>query len=253
MIIYKITNKINGKIYIGQTRKTPYDRFKQHLRDACRLDNALSRAVRKYGKQNFYIEQIEECETDQDLNYREIYWIKYFNSIDKKIGYNCNSGGNYYVLNEETRKKISDSHKGKILSEQTKQKISEHHADVSLEKNPMYGKFHSPIAKQNMSEKKKIKYIGAGNPFFNKKHSEITRKKISIARCGKKHSEETKQKLSQSRIGEKNPRAKLRESDIIEIRLLISQNKKLSYIAELYSVKYNSILDIKKGKRWKHI
>lgn len=67
------------------------------------------------------------------------------------------------------------------------------------------------------------------------------------------YSEETKQKLSQSRIGEKNPRAKLRESDIIEIRLLISQNKKLSYIAELYSVKYNSILDIKKGKRWKHI
>lgn len=93
--IYKITNLINGKIYVGQTTKSLKERFQKHCwgtteKDSYHLNMAIKKAIKKYGKENFTIELIEEVETIK-LDEREVYWISYYDSYNK--GYNCTKGG----------------------------------------------------------------------------------------------------------------------------------------------------------------
>lgn len=92
--IYIIKNKINDKIYIGQTKVSLKLRFQNHL-SASRngKDYIIGKAIRKYGEDNFYIELLEEC-TIEELNNREQYWITFFNSTNNKFGYNISAGGN---------------------------------------------------------------------------------------------------------------------------------------------------------------
>lgn len=101
MIVYKITNIINGKMYIGQTINSLEDRWLRHRNDALsnRLDTHFARAIRKYGVDNFKVEIIDTAQSQDELTDKERYWIKYYNSIQK--GYNetdasYKSGGNTY-------------------------------------------------------------------------------------------------------------------------------------------------------------
>lgn len=90
--IYKITNNVNGKIYIGQTIQNVKERFYQHCATKCSdsvLNMAIHRAIKKYGKSNFTIEVIEEVDKDS-LNDREKFWIEYYNSYNN--GYNSTRG-----------------------------------------------------------------------------------------------------------------------------------------------------------------
>ena len=111
--IYKITNNVNGKIYIGQTRATEPQRWQQHVWHAYNgSDNdslLLCRAIRKYGKENFTRTIVEEC-GNQFLNEREKYWINYFNSTNHDIGYNVAEGGEGHskYSNEEIVKAYMD-------------------------------------------------------------------------------------------------------------------------------------------------
>ena len=91
--IYKITNTINGKVYIGQTRKTLKERFESHLKDMNHKryeHRPLYVAMKKYGVSNFNIEAIEKCE-DHRSNEREQFWIRYYDSCN--TGYNTALGG----------------------------------------------------------------------------------------------------------------------------------------------------------------
>lgn len=89
--IYKITNRVNNKLYIGQTRFTIEHRFKQHIYDSKReMTVPLYKAMRKYGIENFYIEPIESVEYSK-LDEREIFWIAELDTFDK--GYNATRGG----------------------------------------------------------------------------------------------------------------------------------------------------------------
>lgn len=91
--IYKITNLINGKKYIGKTSKTVERRWNQHISDSkkeCCKDRPLYRAFNKYGIENFSIEIIEECKIEQSSD-REQFWIKKLNTY--KNGYNATKGG----------------------------------------------------------------------------------------------------------------------------------------------------------------
>ena len=101
MWIYKITNIQNNKVYIGQTIRPIEQRFHRHLNDALNnvLDTHLARAIRKYGKDSFIIEEIDNAQTQDELNQKEQYWIRYYNSV--KEGYNetdaiSKCGGNTY-------------------------------------------------------------------------------------------------------------------------------------------------------------
>lgn len=92
--IYIIRNKINDKVYVGQTTVSLRLRFQNHLSAARKgKDYVIGKAIRKYGESNFFIELLEEC-AQEELNEREKYWISYFNSTDNKFGYNMSTGGN---------------------------------------------------------------------------------------------------------------------------------------------------------------
>lgn len=90
--IYKITNRVNGKVYIGQTRFTVEHRFKQHVKNynVEHRTQPLYMAFAKYGLDNFEVETIEECSIDK-LNEREVFWIAKYDSF--KNGYNATLGG----------------------------------------------------------------------------------------------------------------------------------------------------------------
>lgn len=108
MLIYKITNKINNKCYIGQTIKSAEHRWKEHQAHAFGthkndVNKTLYKAIRKYGLENFTFEVLQDnIETYEELDKVEIYWIDFYNSFVK--GYNETFGGQKYhkiLPNEE--------------------------------------------------------------------------------------------------------------------------------------------------------
>lgn len=117
MIIYKIQNKINGKIYIGQTVGTLEHRMSQHKANGKKI-SVIGNAIHKYGWDNFDVEVIDEAETIEELNRKEIYWIGYYKSLSPN-GYNLELGGRNALHEEETRKKISEANKGRHLAEKS--------------------------------------------------------------------------------------------------------------------------------------
>jgi len=103
--IYKITNLVTGKVYIGQTSSTVEDRYKVHKKSykngKC---HKLYNAMKKYGVDNFIVETI--CETNNP-NDDEQYYIKKYNSV--KDGYNISYGGNYNkIYNDDNEKEVLD-------------------------------------------------------------------------------------------------------------------------------------------------
>ena len=133
MLIYKVTNRVNGKVYIGQTTKTIQTRWKKHC-IAAKSDNLpFHKAIRKYGAENFTVEQIDIAASADELNKKEIYWIAFYNSRLPN-GYNvCTGGGGMsgYKASEETRIKLRKSHFGYKHSAETLRKMSEIRAGVN--------------------------------------------------------------------------------------------------------------------------
>lgn len=107
MIIYKITNLINGKVYIGKTFYSIKKRFKEHVQDSLRSNKEnrpLYKAFNKYGIENFSIEEIDHAEDDKEACELEQKWIQYYNSYHK--GYNATIGGDGIRLYDY--KEVSD-------------------------------------------------------------------------------------------------------------------------------------------------
>lgn len=107
MIIYKITNDINGKLYIGQTIRPLITRWKSHVYKAkSGSQYALHCAIRKYGEEHFHIEQIDIATSIEELNSKEIYWIDKLNTMIPN-GYNMCEGGSTPIWNEYIVEKVS--------------------------------------------------------------------------------------------------------------------------------------------------
>lgn len=109
--IYKIENKINGKIYVGQSVSIE-KRWTTHRNTATNkysdsYDYPLYRAIRKYGLENFTFSIIEECKVSE-LNEKEIYWIDFYKSYDKNFGYNLTLGGNRSTPISLTLEKVEE-------------------------------------------------------------------------------------------------------------------------------------------------
>jgi|688.fasta_scaffold625874_2 group I intron endonuclease len=123
--IYKIENKINGKLYIGQTINSLKTRFKKHLSQInCKNQcSALYSAIRKYGKENFEISEIVSGDFSKDeLNNLEIFFIQHYNTLSPN-GYNLQTGGNTTTLADEVKKSISNTMMGRKIT--WSEKISE--------------------------------------------------------------------------------------------------------------------------------
>lgn len=127
--VYKITNKITGKIYIGITNQGSGARYRHHWYES-RIGepSPIHRSMAKYGEDNFTLEIIDFAETYEELKEKEKFWIKEFNSTDRNIGYNLTEGGDGTfgrTHSEETKEKIRQKALGRKISEETKKKMSE--------------------------------------------------------------------------------------------------------------------------------
>lgn len=194
-VIYKITNKINKKVYIGQTTvgfKRRYDNTDWWLKTH---NIHLKSSVEKYGYNSFEVdEEFDIAYSLKELNEKEIYWINLYNSNNRKCGYNKKEGGSHGKHSIESIEKMRKVHKGVKLSKETREKMSIVRKGKRMGKdNPMYGKNPlSYMSKKDYEELMKIKSknvtgeknpmfgaYGALNPFYNHKHSEETKAKIS--------------------------------------------------------------------------
>lgn len=125
--IYKITNSITGKIYIGQAQNLKR-RIAEHGWQCKQSSGSFyfHNAIKKYGYENFYAELLEKVDDLKLLNEREQYWMDFYKSYNKKFGYNtCSIAGSCRgnKATDETRKKLSDSLKGRKLSKETIEKM----------------------------------------------------------------------------------------------------------------------------------
>ena len=130
--IYRLTNKVTGQQYVGQTSKTAKTRWVGHKANASKRDTYLSRAIMKYGKDNFSVETLVECDVDQ-LDDLEIEWISRSNSLYPN-GYNLRKGGRQY-LGGSGGHRLTDEHKAKIsATKRTSPNIGWHHTPEAIEK-----------------------------------------------------------------------------------------------------------------------
>lgn len=152
--IYKITNLINGKIYIGQTIQQIEKRWQSHFCRISKPDGVLGKAINKYGKSNFKKEILETIYNEkrkslvEQLNINEIYYIGFYKSSERKFGYNFKKGGdnNLKFSHSDLSKQMMSVNK-KALMNELKRK---HYSDAKKgSKNTMYGKSgtSSPVAK----------------------------------------------------------------------------------------------------------
>lgn len=171
-IIYKTTNLINGKIYVGQTIREKKDNYYGS-------GFWIKRAISKYGLSAFSKETLEEVFDWEILDQREIFWIEALSATNKLIGYNISPGG---------------FGKTRIVSEETRKKISQ--AKTGYKYPPEFGE--------------KMRKIVMGRPGWNKgkKMTEEFRKKVSDGHkgqipwiLGKSHTDEAKLKISKAGKG----------------------------------------------------
>lgn len=122
--IYLLTNRVNGKYYVGQTTKTPTERWSAHKCEAKTRSKVshgyLHHAIRKYGADAFLVETLATAPTINDLNRLEVLWILVLDAMNPRIGYNRYPGGRNYVVSLEARAK----QRGRLVSPETRAKMS---------------------------------------------------------------------------------------------------------------------------------
>jgi group I intron endonuclease len=219
--IYAYENKINGKIYIGQTNNIS-QRDSEHIRS--KKLRGIDGAIKKYGRENFEYFTVQIIESFEEADAMETFWITEMRRLlERKNVYNIADGGRTNramhgkdhpqwgkPMNPEICKKISNTLKGKFLGK----KLSQAHI-------------------KHISEGK----MGAKNPNF-----------------GKHPSPETIEKLRVRSGGENNGRAKLTANDVSEIRKLLRENNKsVKDISMQFNISYCTIKDIKNERTWKNV
>ena len=202
--VYKTTNLVNNKIYVGQ--------HKENNRKYLGSGILLNRAIEKYGKTNFKLEILEWCETKDILNEREIYWIDKLNARDLSVGYNIalgGDGGSPHIYLDEKRKterykKTSQSLKGRVRTEEHRRNLSqslkgrklseEHRANIKKAKDSMSNERKADINRRISETLKKTGYM------IGKTHTEEAKMKISKTHKGKVVSQETRYKIANEYI-----------------------------------------------------
>ncbi len=182
--VYIHRNKINGKIYVGQTCQIPEKRWDNGR--GYETSTRFFNAILKYGWDNFEHIIIKQNLSQEEANILEIQLIKQYQTQNDKYGYNITSGGSNYSHSEETKKKIGKANsialKGKTHSSDWSKKISQ---KFTGQGNPFYGKKHTEESKRKISENRKGKLTGKEHPMYGKKHTEESLQKMSKNRQGK--------------------------------------------------------------------
>ena len=219
--IYSITNKVNGKRYIGVTHRlnTRWNEHKRHLRNNCHVNKKLQDAYNEYGEDNFIYDvlfELEDTVDDCTVAKKEIEFISLYDSCDN--GYNMTYGGDRYGFRimpegmlKEYKERLSNISKelwnnkdfrdkmyklnlgntynlGKKASKETREKMSRAHMGSG---NPFYGKHHTEESKDKMRKGLKDYYSNEDNMRKHKEaiskfiHTEEYRNKQSILSSGR--------------------------------------------------------------------
>ena len=219
--VYKITNLVNGKIYVGLKSGSKF------VNSYWGSGSLIRKAIAKYGKDNFSREVLAWCYTRDELEQTEIYWIAKLDAMNPEVGYNLTIGGHttlgykysaeqlaskktrngqkqsqetkekislsikkYFAENprphiphtDETKQKIGAAHKGKTTSQETRDKLS---AALSGENSPLYGVPLTEEHKQNISKNRKGKCCGPDHQDFGKHQTAERRANIGKANSGR--------------------------------------------------------------------
>lgn len=226
MIVYKTTNLVNGKIYIGKDTKN----------DSSYLGSGmlLTKAIQKYGKESFVKEILEECKDQLTLAEREKRWISLLNATDRKIGYNITEGG----VGGDT-----------FSNNPNKETIRERHREATRKSMLKRGGYLKNKEKQKEACKKG-NIVRTANGY---KHSEKTKRKLSETLTGRVITDEWKKNISiatkeaMARIDQKELQAKALEGRkrawekrdrqrIDKIKDLIKEGKRSSEINKFLEV-----------------
>ena len=206
--VYVHTNKINGKMYVGQTIHGNNPKKRWDNGNGYASCPYFSKAIAKYGWDNFDHEIIANNLTALEADNFEVLLIKKLDTMNPDKGYNLEPGGTQNkIMSEHTKKKLSELRMG--------DKNPMYGVRLTGEKNGMYGKHLSEETKQKLSEF----FSGENHPNYGKQMSEEQKRKIRQARIGKyagenspmygKHlSEEAKRKIGDAHRGVKAPNAK---------------------------------------------
>ena len=207
-VIYKITNTINGKIYIGKdssNKKNYYGSGK-----------AIKNSIKKYGKENFTKEIIDYAESLDELNNKEKYWIKFYNSTNSLIGYNRSSGGDgdfiFSNMTNEAKERMKESlrkcWKSKEFSERKKEDT------INYFKEPNNRKKQSDTLKKvwaNKTDIEKKEIVERLKDGSLKRWEKIEEKEKASKLWKEKnpmYDSDLRKKMSKDRKGSKNPYSK---------------------------------------------
>lgn len=224
--LYKITNTLNNKIYIGQSNKET-ERWRQHKYLSRQLYpiQYIHRAMVKYGVENFKYEVIACCLSKEYADETEKTLIDQYDSRNKKYGYNISPGGDI-VWN----------------------------SGLPKERQPMFGKHHKDESKKKISESNKGKIIiiteeqkrKMSDAHKGKTHSQETIEKISSSNQGICRSLETRNRMSQSKMGSKNKTGKFKYTEEQKLEIINLHLSGLSHdkIAIMYNYSSGTISNI---------
>ncbi len=219
MYIYLITNTVNGKQYVGQTRQSVRERFRWHMAAYERTTTPLARAVRKYGPESFTVTVLEKCSTIEQLGDAEARWIHELGTLAPN-GYNVRPGGFHAPLALETRRKIGEAGKGRVFSPERNAKIS----------RALKGREFTPEWREKISQ------AGTGR--------KLTLKQIEALRAGRRAAP------NPSQAGEDNGHATLTWAQVREIRAKRAVGRTQQSLADEYGITQAAVSKIVLRQRW---
>ena len=171
--IYLTTNLVNGKRYVGQHKSSEFNP------DYKGSGIYLWNSIRKHGVENYTVEMLEECSSQEEMNEKEVYWISFYDAVKRKDFYNITAGGNnhnpYLGLSEEDRvkvgKKISKAISGTVYvnKDGITKKVRREHLQEALDNGYSLG----------LSEERLEKFRGKNNPMYGRKHTNEARAKMT--------------------------------------------------------------------------
>lgn len=240
--IYSLTNTTNGKRYIGRSanlKKRKHHHF-SCMKYGCHFNKDIQSDYDSGDK--FEFEILEECDP-KDLCEREIFWIAEYHSFGD--GYNRCAGGAStlgYVCTEEAKRKISEKNSGRKFDQETIQRrVNSLHRH--MEEDPEF-------AERIRSRSRELGKISGG---WNRgrHHSDESKKKLSEALKGRYISPEHKEKLREMYSGEKSLSAKLKTSDVVNIRYrFLCGERQIDILKDYPQITPQTIYDIVRNRRW---
>jgi group I intron endonuclease len=246
--IYKIVNRVNGKLYVGQTID-PCGRWRQHR--SCRTTNmAITRAMIKHGVENFVFEIIDFATNQKEVDALEMAWIERLNSLVTGHGYNLQAGGNSSPKTNDFKEKISAANSRRVWTKESRAKRAEANSNRIV----------SQATRQKMSASQSAAKGRRSNPFTRQEldailldersHREValsfdcatrTVRKIKQEGFRTRTAQENRQRMAVNMTGVSR---KFSKQELADIR---SDDRKIADIARAYKCKGDTISKIKDG------